>query len=167
MSTLNYITPEQLKKLLQYDPETGLFTWLASNNGVQIGDVAGYKTTDGYITIRVNYKLYLAHRLVWLYMTGEWPENQIDHENHAKDDNRFNNLCEATHQQNQMNRSMLRTNTSGITGVVWHKASNKWMAYINASSKRLHLGLFTKKWDAVCARKSAEIKYMYHINHGV
>lgn len=74
------LTSETLKELLHYNPETGIFTW-AKNAGqrAQVGRIAGSRTPSGYIKISLSRKLYAAHRLAWLYMTGSWPENEIDH----------------------------------------------------------------------------------------
>ena len=89
------LTQSELKSLLHYDPETGLFTWIAPlSNRVQVGDVCSTVAPIGYILIGVRGQKLYAHRLAWLYMTGEWPENQIDHINCVKTDNRWANLRE-------------------------------------------------------------------------
>src|ERR1035437_5724966 len=100
------LTQEKLKELLHYDPETGLFTWKNTrHNAVKIGAIAGYWRKDGYVGIYVLGHHYLAHRIAWLYMTCEWPEFEIDHENRKYSDNRWKNLREATHLQNMHNVS--------------------------------------------------------------
>jgi len=83
------ITQARLKELLNYDPETGIFTRLTYGKGnFYIGSVAGGRTKNRYIAINLDKKIYLAHRLAHLYMTGEWPKDQIDHINNIRDDNR-------------------------------------------------------------------------------
>lgn len=159
------ITQEQLKKALHYNPEIGLFTRIKAAQRVRVGDVAGCKTGKGYIKIMVYRKPYLAHRLAWLYVYGEWPE-QIDHINHITNDNRIINLRSVTNQENHKNRSMHKKNTSGITGVCRDKATEKWRAQICANGKVVYLGEFTNKSDAVKARKAAENKYGFHALHG-
>ena len=160
------LTQERLKELLHYDPEAGLFTWLVSSgNGVKVGDIAG-SFSHGYIQIRVKGKLHQAHRLVWLYMSGVWPKDQIDHINHIRDDNRIVNLREATHRENGRNRSMKSNNKSGVTGVHRYEQRKKWVAQIKVDDKLIYLGCFTDKFEAVCARKSAENKFGFHPNHG-
>ena len=160
------LTQTKLKEILYYDPETGLFTWLIlAGKRVKIGDIAG-SLCQGYLSIMIYGKSYKAHRLAFLYMTGSWPKEQIDHINHVRDDNRWINLREATNQENCKNQSRSKNNTSGVCGVIWHKQHKKWMAYIMTDSKQKHLGLFVDKLEAICARKSAEIKYVFHENHG-
>ena len=161
------LTQKQLKKLFYYNPGIGVFTRLvATSNSVKVGDIAGCDDGQGYIRITVNNKLYKAHHLAWLYMTGLLPKDQIDHINHIRDDNRFINLREATNQENHKNLSKRKDNTSGVTGVYLSKASNKWKAHIKMNLKYNYLGGFIDKFEAICARKSAENKYGFHPNHG-
>ena len=90
------LTAARLRELLQYDPETGVFTRLVkTSNGIKVGDVAGTADARGYILIRVDGWLHLAHRLAWLHMTCEWPKGMIDHINGVRDDNRWSNLRRA------------------------------------------------------------------------
>ena len=160
------ITQTELKEFLRYDPETGVFTWLAPPAyHIRAGDIAGYLNDRGYIIIGINKKSYRAHRLAWLYMKGVWPK-QIDHDDHVKDNNKWNNLFEATQQENNKNLPISKHNTSGVTGVYWNKARNKWKAYIYVNYKNKHLGSYVDWFEAVCARKSAENKYSFHPNHG-
>ena len=166
------LTQERLKELLHYDSDSGVFTWRVSRRGVKhVGVVAGCVHTNkntGYrhIFIRVDRLLYKAHRLACLYMTGRWPESEIDHEDHDATNNRWNNLSEATHSQNQKNMSKPSDNTSGVVGVSWHKTYSKWVARINFNGKSLFLLSSADFFEAVCSRKSAEIQYEFHKNHG-
>lgn len=166
--TKRIVTQKLLKELLHYDPRTGLFTWVKkrARTSFKVGDVAGGFDSDGYICITINNSQYLAHRLAFLYMTGKFPDNQVDHDNHCRDDNRWKNLNPATNAANNKNKSMPKNNTSGCVGVCWGEAANRWMAYIYVKRKRIHLGYFTHKTDAVNARKEANIKYGFHKNHG-
>lgn len=139
---------EALKKILSYSKETGLFHWKVQNSRrVQVGDVAGGTNLSGYIVIGIGGKTYYAHRLAWLYVTGEWPK-QIDHRNGKHSDNRWINLREATHQQNVFNAKLAKNNSSGFKGVTWHKAAKKWSASVYADGKKKHLGLFLTSEDA-------------------
>jgi hypothetical protein len=143
------LTQERLKELLSYDPNTGVFTWLVSKGCVKANSVSGTKRKDGYIQIRTNKKLYLSHRLAWLYVYGELPENDLDHINEIKDDNRIVNLRLATDQENMQNVSSPRIdNTSGLRGVHWYKARQKWQSQIMVNKKRIHLGLFNTVKEA-------------------
>jgi len=161
------INQETLKQQLHYNPETGVFTRLiASARRVKIGDVAGWLDSTGYIQIMVLGKSYRVHRLAWLYVYGNFPPEQVDHINHVRDDNRIINLRLATHQENNKNASMSKRNKSGITGVFWKKQNRKWQARIMVNRKSIHLGFFTDKFEAICARLSANNKYGFHENHG-
>lgn len=140
--------------------------WLQSPTGsVSIGSNAGTLQKRGYIEIRLDKKVYKAHRLAWLYVTGKWPKDQIDHINHARDDNRWVNLQEADNKSNAKNRASTKAN-GDIIGVYWNKSRLNWRAAININGKRTFLGSYTDKFDAICARLSANNKYGYHENHG-
>ena len=144
------ITQNYLKNVLSYDPETGAFTWKDRAswpkfmNSRLAGKQAGCVNTAGYIVIRLHEKLYLAHRLAWLYMMGTWPEEEIDHKNSIKSDNRFKNLRKATHAQNKYNCGLSRRNKSGFKGVSWSKAMKKWHAQIVIKGQYFNLGYFTE-----------------------
>ena len=90
------ITQSELKELLNYDPATGVFTWLVSRGRVKASSVAGHVHSRGYIVIMVDGRRHLAHRLAFVYMTGTFPDDQVDHINEIKADNRWINLREAT-----------------------------------------------------------------------
>ena len=150
------LTAERLREVLHYDPETGVFTWRVRAGHAKIGDVAGGYDGRGYRVIGVDGALYRAHRLAWLYTTGAWPADQIDHINGARDDNRFANLREATHRENGQNRTAHPFNTSGHPGVCWHKAAQKWMAQIRTSQKHRYLGLFSTPEEAAAAYVEAK-----------
>jgi len=151
-----------LKKKLHYEPLTGIFTWNDTNKR------AGNQHHSGYRRIRFMDKEVREHKLAWLYMTGHMPtsKEEIDHNNHIRNDNRWTNLNLGTKQDNQKNASKRKDNTSGCTGVSWNKQKQAWRAYINTGEEIAHLGCRTEWWDAVCLRKSAETKYGYHNNHG-
>ena len=159
------LTQSELKKRLHYNPDTGIFIRLNSYPGGEVGSVAGFNS-NGYLKINVCGEPRPAHRLAWLYVYGEFPKYQIDHINHIKDDNRIINLRDVTHLENHKNKSISTNNASGVTGVCWGNAANRWLSQIGASGKILRLGSFTDKFEAICARKSAENKYGFHPNHG-
>ena len=160
------LTKKRLQQLLEYNPKNGIFTRKTkSSNSVNVGDIAGCKNLAGYITISIDNKPYLAHRLAWLYTYGEMPKEGIDHINHNKIDNRINNLRVVPQILNMRNLKMRNTNTSGITGVRWNKKAKKWIANINVHYKSIYLGLFIDINDAKKARKDAEKKYNFHVNH--
>jgi hypothetical protein len=157
------ITQQELQSLLHYEPATGIFTRLVTNNRkFKVGDIAGGLKNDGYIHIKIDGQMHRAHRLAWLYMTGKFPD-EIDHINHVRNDNKWINLRNVSRQENTKNRSIPEGNVSGFMGVRMHKPSGKWMSRI----KQKHLGYFTNLSDAVLARLNAEEKQHYHHNHGV
>lgn len=135
------ITQSELKKLLHYDPETGIFIRIKSKS------IAGYYS-NGYKKLKIKGKEYFCHRVAWLYMTGNMPKDCIDHINRIKDDNRFVNLRECTRQQNNLNVSLKANNKSGYKGVSWSKTSKKWKATGYLNKKSIHLGFFENPNDA-------------------
>ncbi len=165
------LTQQKLKELLHYNERTGIFTWENPRaRRLKVGDLAGNLDKAGYrsisITVDGRKKLYYSHRLAWLYEYGVWPKGQIDHINHNRSDNRLCNLREADNTTNHKNRTINKNNTSGITGVYWNKNHKKWRAKIIVSGKNIHLGLFTDKNEAICARLHANRLYKFHANHG-
>ena len=161
------ITQEELKEVLNYCPLTGVFTWKKKTcHKVIAGAVAGSKQTNGYACIRIKRKLYLTHRLVFLYMSGYLPVLDVDHINGARTDNRWINLREVTRQDNLRNAAKPSTNTSGVIGVGWSKQHQKWTARISINNKTQYLGIFTNFDEAVQARAAANNLYKFHANHG-
>jgi hypothetical protein len=156
------ITAERVREVLDYDPETGVFTRkvrLAHRH--QVGDIAGQKHTKGYVLIGVDSELYFAHRLAWLHYYGEWPKNQIDHINRVKTDNRIANLRDVTNAENHRNRPINSNNKSGHIGVSWAARTGRWQATITVAGKSIFLGQYDKLEDAIAARKAAEAEHGY------
>jgi HNH endonuclease/AP2 domain len=139
----NNITQEILKYLLNYNPETGIFTCKCKYGKNNIGDIVGASTTLGYISIMLNYKKYLAHRLAWLYVYGVLPDKHLDHIDGIKNNNKITNLREATRSQNQQNQNKAQVgNKSGYLGVSWCNQKKKWKAEISKNRKHSQLGFF-------------------------
>lgn len=162
------MTQDELKKLLHYCPITGAFTWVTRpSNRVKIGDVAGFIATDSYVFIRIAGTLYYAHRLAFLYMTGAWPADLVDHDNHTRSDNRWSNLKAANSLQNTQNAALSKNSTSGINGVLWDTRKKKWMAHITINHKKKFLGYFDEIGAAASARKAADSAFGFHPNHGI
>lgn len=155
------ITQDELKHYLIYVPETGMFFWNVYTHGyggkIGKGTKAGCcEKKSGYVFIRIRGKLYLAHRLAWLYVHGYSPENAIDHINRNPSDNRISNLREVSMQCNLRNTGTWETNTTGIKGVYWHKKASKWHASICVNRKQCHIGLYDEFDEAVFHRLAAE-----------
>lgn len=168
-----------VRNVLHYDPATGLFTWRARPLRVfaselswvgwtakNAGRVAGnVDKADGYVRIGLLGRLHKGHRLAFMYIEG-WMPPKVDHENGHTSDNRWENLRAATNVLNGQNQKRHATNTSGHTGIHWHKKMGKWAAYIGVGNKPVWLGAFDKLEDAIAARKKAEEAEGYHPNHG-
>ena len=161
------LTQERLKKVLRYDSTTGNFVWLVStSNRVPVGRTAGCINMIGYRVIMVDNTLYLAHRLAWLYQYGNFPEDQIDHINGARSDNRIENLRGTTAHGNSTNLKLRCDNLTGIHGVIWRKDREVFHSRITVKGRIVCLGNFIDFFEACCARKSAEREYGFHVNHG-
>lgn len=153
------ITQAELKSKLSYDPETGIFNWIGKpSKRLPAGAKAGSKV-NGYIRIHMGGKLYGAHRLAWLYMTGEHPKHQIDHINGNGLDNRIANLREATSFENAQNIRKPQTNNShGNLGITHDKLKNLWRARISVNGTRIYLGKFKTPEEATEAYMTAKRK---------
>jgi hypothetical protein len=153
------ITQKRLKEVLEYNPETGVFTWTHEQSVKKKGQVAGCLQEHGYIRIRVKNEKHRAHRLAFLYMTGEFPTEHVDHINHDKSDNRWSNLRQASNSENMQNVLSARSdNTSGYLGVSFNKEKNKFVSVITVDGTKHHLGYFDSANDAGSAYMSAKQK---------
>ena len=120
------LTQKRLKELLSYSPVVGVFEWRSPRRRVRVGFLAGAVTPSGYIAIGVDRKVYRAHILAWMYMTGELPDGHIDHIDGDRSNNAWSNLRIATRSQNAANSRTATSNTSGVKGVFWCKSTKKW-----------------------------------------
>lgn len=153
------ITQQRLKEYLTYRPETGEFFALNPSINRPAGRKLGTLHSTGYIVIRIDDKLYKAHRLAWLYMTGTFPKMKIDHVNRIKSDNHWGNLRDVSHSQNCENNPIKKSNRSGFVGVGWSKSMKKWRARIMYGYKGKHLGYFDCPKEAHEAYCVAAAKY--------
>lgn len=154
----------QVRSLLHYRPDTGQFVRRIGRRGHAAGELAGSVNSKGYVVIGIDGRPRLAHRVAWLYVTGEWPDGQIDHIDGDKENNSWANLRLVDAFTNHKNKKLLKTNTSGVPGVRLKR--EKWEASIRPDNTYIYLGTFGDWFDAVCARKSAENRYNFHPNHG-
>jgi len=151
------LTQKELKKILNYNPKTGIFIWLKSlSNRVSIGSEAGCKYNNGYYHIAINRKIYLSHRLAWLYVFGYFSENNIDHINRNSEDNRIENLREVTQQCNMRNTGNWKNNMSGVKGVSWNSKNKIWYATITINRRNKVVGRFDSFDEAAAHRLAAE-----------
>lgn len=130
----------RLKELFDYSPETGDFIRRVTTGGQIAGSVAGHLRRDGYLTVCVDGKYYLNHRLAWLWMTGEWPTPFCDHQDGDRANNKWANLRQADHRQNSWNRAARRDLKFGLKGVSRNR--NGYSAHIYTSNGRTFLGYF-------------------------
>jgi hypothetical protein len=160
------VTQELLRRLLSYDPSTGALTWrerppeafkapadYASWQATRTGKEAGYIHAGGYrvVQLRISGKkrFFSAHRVIWLYVTGAWPTNEIDHINRDRTDNRWGNLRDVSHQMNMRNRLLPSCGRGGSTGGVSQVRKNgRWRAYYYVGLKQRHVGTFSSREEA-------------------
>jgi len=160
------LTRDELAKELSYNPDTGEFFWLRAASRRKMGQPAGNVKENGYRVISFRYKMYGAHRLAFLMMEGALPSDCVDHINGNRSDNRWENLRHATRVMNSRNLGRSAANTSGITGVHWHKRTGTWQSHIMIDGKSKFLGYFKTIFDAAAARLSANNAHGFHENHG-
>lgn len=162
MTNKHDLSQSELKDLLHYNPDTGVFTWNKSISRIKKGDIAGSINinADGYkrIRIEIKRKKHQAHRLAWFYMYGRWPINQIDHIDGNPLNNRILNIRECSNSENQQNRSLNKNNNSGYFGVTFHKPTGKFQSQIRKNGKNKYLGRFDNPEEAHKAYVIAKAK---------
>ena len=177
--------PKFLRNILRYDPDTGKLFWLERTTDMFVDGMrsaehackawnsrhAGKEAftsigSHGYRVGGINGNNFRAHRVIWAIAYGQWPEQEIDHINGIKHDNRLENLRSVSHAENHKNQKRHSNNTSGVVGVYLIKRSGKWRAEICVGGKSKSLGNFTDMADAIAARQKAEQELGFHKNHG-
>lgn len=164
------ITAERARQLFDYNPDTGELRWKTRSgqpqfNGQYARKVVGCVQATGYRQFTFQQQGFSAHRVIWLLVHGEWPD-QIDHINGDRADNRMVNLRSVTGAENSQNQAIHKNNVSGFCGVSWHSTEGRWQAYIRVNGKAHSLGRFDDFEAAKAARLAAERKYGFHPNHG-
>ena len=167
------VDAEIVRQILDYNPDTGEFCWKARTpemfvagkhssqrkcrawNAKNTGNIAGTSGGDGYLQISINSRRYQAHRIAWLWMVGEMPRKEIDHIDCDRSNNRFANLREATHAQNNRNTPKQSNNSSGYKGVFLDRNLGKWRARIYVNGDCQYLGCFGALEDAAAAYAKA------------
>lgn len=179
------LSREVVRELLDYDPETGVFTWRvrgkrwfdtdrnhqswnAKNAGKRAGSIKAYRK-GGYLgrVIGIFGRLYNEHRIVWMWMTQDPMPEQIDHVNRNGTDNRWINLRDSSHSGNARNHSKRRDNSSGFTGVYWSKDTGKWRAGCRVDGEMNWLGLFSDIEDAGRVAAAFRAENGFDPRHGV
>lgn len=154
---------QRLKEMLDYNEESGLFVWRRRPRTcrVQVGDVAGYINSKGYVYIGLDGKGHLGQRLAWLYVHGVLPALEVDHINGIRSDNSLRNLRLTTHAENQQNRRVpSKSSKTGYLGVEFDmkKKSRPWIARIRVDGRSLRLGTFDSAEEASHAYIAAKQK---------
>lgn len=159
------LTQDRLKQVLMYEPDSGIFYWISRpSNRVSIGDKAGVVgAAHGYRLIRIDGTLYRSCRLVWLYVHGRWPAEEIDHINRDRQDDRLFNLREVSRDENARNTKLRSDNKSGHRVVFLHPKLNLWLASTRVSGKSKHIGYFKTKQEAIVAYEAFSQRTLAHI----
>jgi len=175
-----------LRRLLTYDPDTGVLTWLPRTPDMFAGATehrrrwtcAAWNTKyagkpaligiDGYGYYQgpINYRYVKAHRVAWAMHYGEWPSQKCSHRNGDHRDNRISNLRDVDHQTCHRNAKLSKRNKTGAPGVNWHARMQRWQAFIRCDGKSRYLGTFRTAAEAMAARRAAQVELGYHPDHG-
>jgi hypothetical protein len=144
---------QRARELLEYDPAMGTLTAKVTRNKVKAGMIVGTVNGAGYVQLQLCGKLYLAHRLAWLIVTGEWPPASVDHIDGNPLNNSWANLRCATHQQNLCNRPRQSNNKIGLKGVSRDRRThtNPWRARITVKGKSILIGAYPTPEEAHAA----------------
>ena len=166
------LTQEHLKSIMFYNVETGILTRHKKTVGPQKkNNEAGYIVCSKggyykeYLKTSIKSKQYYVHHLIWLYIYGCFPPEEIDHINGNGLDNRLANLRAVTKKDNLKNKKLYSSNSSGVCGV-YYTPTGKFRTKIAVDGETIEIGTFNDFFESVCARKSAENKYGFHTNHG-
>lgn len=180
----NLPSPELLRKLLRYEPETGKLFWRDRTpdmfeerkicnvircrrwNLRYAGKEAFAVTVHGYAKGSIFKQQIFSHRAIWAMTYNHWPTGQIDHIDGNRKNNRIDNLRDVTCLENRKNAAMRCNNSSGFNGVNFDESRGKWLARVQINGKQKNLGRFNNFDDAVSARKAADTKFGFHANHG-
>ena len=158
---IEYPSKKEVLKAITYNSDTGVFTSNLSGRKI------GYIDSCGYEVINIYNQEYRSHRLAMVISGLDVTGLEVDHIDGVRNNNKLNNLRLVTKKENAKNKRLRCNNKTGVHGVSWAKELGKWRSRISTSKNRhVSLGCFDSFFEAICARKSAEIKHGYHINHG-
>lgn len=162
-------TQNELHEMFNYSPDTGILVWKAKFPRRKIGDAVGYvfRNHGGkkYLRVRINNRQYLVHRIIYTFIHGKIL-HEIDHIDGDGMNNKKSNLRDVQHKENQKNKRLYSKNVTGVHNVSIDHRNGHYRSAIAVNHKRFRLGSFVEIWDAICAKKSAENKHGFHINHG-
>ena len=174
------IDKNYLDSCFHYDSSTGILKWKSrpldhfatvrgwrTFNSQKAGKVAGTENLNGYLQVCINKKVFLVHRLAFILNEHNLDGYHVDHLNHDRKDNRWANLRLVLQSENNKNLTMRKTNSIGITGVYFNPEEKLWYPRIQVDYSNIYLGATKDFFEACCRRKSAELKYNFHKNHGL
>jgi len=154
------VTAALVREIFSYDPAEGILRWNIRGRAIPFGKPAGASSTrNGHLAVSIGGRDYKVQIIIWLFMTGEWPDRMVDHKDRNKQNNKWDNLRKATRSQNSMNSKLRDDNTSGHKGVFLDKRTGLCHAYINVDGKRISLGWGLTFEEASRRREEAEKKY--------
>lgn len=154
------LTQIELKELLYYNPISGIFTWKVDRGRkAKRGDIAGTLLQDGYVRVTIKGVRYRAHRLAFMFMTGKFPEIDVDHINNIRCDNSWKNLREATDKQNGANKKLAKNNKTGFKNVSYRKDLGTYSVRLRSNGVMLNLGHFKDLELAALVAEEAQIKF--------
>lgn len=162
----NIVTRAYLLDNISYNPETGIFMWTKAGYGRNLNKPIGSIDINGYLFLRFEGKHHMAHRVAWFYVHQEWPPEDIDHIDRCRTNNAISNLRCVSRSDNMKNAKLRIDSKTGVPGIRWNTPSRKWRVRISSNKVEYPLGCFADFFEAVCARKAAEVKYNFHPNHG-
>jgi hypothetical protein len=162
-------TVSELKQVITYNPSTGMVDknikkYLKKDRKIPFGSITN-TYGKSYIRLQIFGVHYMAHRIIWFYMYGVWPD-YIDHIDGNGINNKIDNLREVKYSENLKNKRLYSKNKSGISGVTYLEETNNYKVYIISNRNKIYLGRHDSIFEAACAKKSAENKYGFHPNHG-
>lgn len=150
------LTQELVRLMFDYDPDTGIVTRKESRGISKKGAVIGVDNQQGYLGVTICQRPHRLHRVIWLWFHGYWPENEIDHINGVRDDNRISNLREVSHSCNVRNSCNYITNTTGVKGLSWNRRAQAYIVRIHLQGDSRFIGYHEDFTEAVCHRYAAE-----------
>jgi len=147
------VTYEQVRQLFDYNPETGwLKRRITTSSRARKGQIVGTENSDGYLVVNINHTVYYCHRIIWLWMMGDWPKQDIDHWNRIRRDNIWDNLRDVSRSDNLHNKEL-------ASGVYWAKRDKVWVASIQLDGNKKYLGSSKDRGIAETLYAEAKLKF--------
>lgn len=157
-SAVKPLSQERVQELLIYNPATGSLAWkLSPGNRIKPGQKAGCVKSNGYRVVAIDKRIYYSSKLIWLYMTGEWPSMTIDHIDRNRSNEKWNNLRHISRAHNATNKSLYANNRTGVNGISRDKKSGQFDSRLTLDGKTIYLGRYPTVHGAAFARARAEL----------